>query len=105
MRLERGTTQDMGELSNRYRGKTWLFYIHDDNPEALEAVEDILCSYQTGYVQDGKDLTWGDDCDGCPCYKDGFGCGFWIDIDQVPLFKQDFREAKKKYKEMKKASK
>lgn len=90
MRLERGTTRDI-DTDSRLRGNTWLFYIHDDNAEKLEAVEDILRK------------EWDDECDGCPCYEDGFGSGFWVDIYDVPKFKKDFKAAQKLYKENKNA--
>lgn len=100
MRLVRGTTQDTKDESNRnrYRGNTWLFYIEDNDPAKLEAVERILDSKSTGFTINGNDVKWETYSDGCPCYKDGWGCGFWIDINDVPAFKEAFKQAKKEYK-------
>lgn len=83
------------KLGSGYRGK-WQFCIYDKNPEELERIEEILCKMETGAVRgDGHVYTWKDYCDLCPCYEDGFGSGFWIDIEDVSDFKAAFKLAKK----------
>ena len=83
------------KLGNEYNGK-WYFIIESNNAELLEAAEDRLCSMETGSVRgDGYVFTWEDYCDGCPCYDDGFGSGFWIEIEDVPAFKAAWKIAKK----------
>ena len=54
---------------------------------------------ETGAVRgDGLVLTWDNYCDGCPCYNDGFGSGFWIEISEVEAFKAAWKIAKKEPK-------
>lgn len=88
MKLKRESIKD-----SEVKGK-WYFCIYDKNPEALEAAEDrlaaVLCDHSINNVQ----MTWGDYCDFCPSYEDGFGSGFWIDIDDVEEFKQAWRSVK-----------
>lgn len=99
MKLVREKTQDCGELSKRYRGNVWLFYIHDNDPERLEAVENYMDNKESGDLTETRTPhTWGDDSDHCPCYEDGFGSGYWIDIESVSLFKEHFKEARKTIK-------
>ena len=50
---------------------------------------------ETGASVGGEVMTWENYCDGCPCYSDGFGSGFWIDIEDVPAFKASWKIAKK----------
>ncbi|WKC55759.1 hypothetical protein R31_39 [Klebsiella phage R3_1] len=91
MKLQRESIK----LGSEYRGK-WQFCIYDNNPEELERVEEALCEMDTGFTMGGESRTWNDYCDGCPSYEDGFGSGFWIDIDDVPAFKAAFKLAKAK---------
>lgn len=92
MKLQRESIK----LGSEYRGK-WNFCIYDNNPEELERVEEILCEMETGAARgDGHIYTWSDYCDHCPCYEDGFGSGFWIEIEDVPAFKAAFKIAKAK---------
>ena len=66
---------------------------------AIEAAEDRLREMETGAVRgDGLVLTWDNYCDGCPCYNDGFGSGFWIEISEVEAFKAAWKIAKKEPK-------
>lgn len=91
MKLQRNSIK----LGNEYNGK-WNFVIMDKNAEVLEAVEDALCEMSTNFTVGGEDKTWGDYCDFCPCYEDGYGSGFWIDVEDVPAFKEAFKIAKAK---------
>ena len=60
---------------------------------------DRLREMETGAVRgDGLVLTWDNYCDGCPCYNDGFGSGFWIEISEVEAFKAAWKIAKKEPK-------
>ena len=90
MKLQRQSIK----LGSGYRGK-WNFCILDNNPEEIERVEEILCGMDTGFSVGGEAKTWNDYCDNCPCYEDGFGSGFWIDVEDVPDFKAAFKLAKK----------
>lgn len=91
MKLQRESIK----LGPGYRGK-WQFCIYDNNPEELERVEEILCSMDTGFSIGSESVLWSDRCDHCPCYSDGYGSGFWIDVDDVPAFKAAFKLAKAK---------
>ncbi|AIX12231.1 DUF5417 domain-containing protein [Citrobacter phage Moon] len=91
MKLQRQSIK----LGSGYRGK-WNFCILDNNPEEIERVEEILCGMDTGFSVGGEAKTWNDYCDNCPCYEDGFGSGFWIDVEDVPAFKAAFKLAKAK---------
>lgn len=91
MKLQRQSIK----LGSEYRGK-WQFCILDKNAEELERVENILCAMDTGFSIGGKEKTWHDYCDLCPLYEEGMGCGFMIDIDDVPAFKAAFKLAKAK---------
>lgn len=82
------------KLGNEYNGK-WYFIIYDDNAEKLEKVEDALRAMETGASVGGKVMTWENYRDGCPCYNDGFGSGFWVDVEDVPAFKAAWKIAKK----------
>ncbi|BBC78307.1 Hypothetical protein KNT65_gp186 [Escherichia phage EcS1] len=90
MKLKRNSIN----LGNEYRGK-WYFTIEGNDPEAIEAAEIRLRAMETGSSLGGRDLTWEDYCDGCPCYDDGFGSGFWIEIEEVEAFKAAWKIAKK----------
>lgn len=90
MKLQRESIK----LGSEHRGK-WLFYIHDDNPEALEAAEDRLRAIECNHTIGSEVVTWDKYCDGCPCYEDGFGSGFWIDVEDVEEFKAAWKKAKK----------
>lgn len=81
-------------LGKEYRGK-WYFIIEGNNPEEIEEAEMRLCAMETGASLGGRILTWEDYCDGCPCYNDGFGSGFWIEIEEVEAFKAAWKIAKK----------
>lgn len=85
MKLTRQTTTDTSrnDLSrNHHFGQTHYFIIENAAPAELEAVENLLTA-----------AGW--DNDGCPCYDDGYGCGYWIDIGEVDQFKADYKAAKK----------
>lgn len=77
MKLTRQTTTDFGTtdaFGNVSHGCKHYFIIESAQPAELEAVEETL-------------LAAGWDTDRCPCYEDGFGAGFHIDISDVPAFK------------------
>ncbi|EDT2962816.1 hypothetical protein EL09_22400 [Salmonella enterica subsp. enterica] len=85
MKLTRQTTTDVSENNNTRNhcfGRTHYFIIENATPAELEAVEALLTA-----------AGW--DNDGCPCYGDGFGCGYWVDIEEVDQFKADYKTAKK----------
>lgn len=83
MKLSRQTTTDtFGNVSrSHHHGRKHYFLIENASPVELEAMEEIL-------------LTAGYDTDRCPCYEDGFGAGFHIDIEDVPAFKAAYKLAK-----------
>nr|CAK6597358.1 unknown function [Klebsiella phage vB_Kpn_K2064PH2] len=84
-------------LGSEYNGK-WNFVIMDSDADKIEAVEEALCEMATGFSVGGEEKTWGDYCDQCPCYDDGYGSGFWIPVEDVPAFKEAYKAAKKSIK-------
>lgn len=82
------------KLGSEYNGK-WNFVIHDNDAERLERVEDALCAMSTGFSIGGEEKTWHSYCDLCPLYEEGISSGFWIEIDDVPAFKEAWKIAKK----------
>lgn len=94
MKLQRNSIN----FGSEYNGK-WHFIIEGKDPEAIEAAEDRLCKMETGYIRgDGLVLTWKTYCDGCPCYDDGYGSGFWVPVEEVEAFKAAWKIAKKEPK-------
>lgn len=68
------------------RGRKHHFTIENAPAATLEAMDDMLTA--AGWSHDG-----------CPCYDDGFGCGWWIDLSDVDQFKAAYKEAKAGVKE------
>lgn len=68
------------------RGRKHHFTIENAPAATLEAMDDMLTA--AGWSNDG-----------CPCYDDGFGCGWWIDLSDVDQFKAAYKEAKAGVKE------
>ncbi|HBC0018011.1 TPA: DUF5417 domain-containing protein [Enterobacter hormaechei subsp. xiangfangensis] len=87
MKLTRMTTGDLdryyeNSLTHRkMRGRTVYFIIENGTEAELNAIENLL--YAKGWHSDG-----------CPCYDDGFGCGWWIDFEEVENFRADYKVAK-----------
>ena len=63
------------------RGRKHHFIIESATAAELEAMDEILTL-----------AGWENDT--CPCYEDGFGCGYWIDISEVACFKAAYKAAK-----------
>ena len=84
-------------LGSEYNGKL-NFVIMDSDSDKIKAVEEALCEMATGFSVGGEEKTWGDYCDQCPCYDDGYGSGFWIPVEDVPAFKEAYKAAKKAVK-------
>lgn len=84
-------------LGSEYNGKC-NFVIMDSDADKIEAVEEALCEMTTGFSVGGEEKTWGDYCDQCHCYEDGYGSGFWIPVEDVPSFKEAYKAAKKAVK-------
>lgn len=68
------------------RGRKHHFTIENAPAATLEAMDNMLTA-----------AGWNND--GCPCYDDGFGCGWWIDLSEVDQFKVAYKEAKAGVKE------
>ncbi|QLV95586.1 DUF5417 domain-containing protein (plasmid) [Citrobacter freundii] len=68
------------------RGRKHHFTIENAPAPTLEAMDNMLTA-----------VGWNND--GCPCYDDGFGCGWWIDLSEVDQFKAAYKEAKAGVKE------
>lgn len=78
MKLSRQTTTD---ANPDLRGRKHYFLIENAPATTLEAMDQIL--ELAGWKNDD-----------CPCYDDGFGCGYWIDIFEVDCFKAAYKAAK-----------
>lgn len=89
MKLNRNKMND-----SSMRGKVH-FTIEDKNAARIEAAEDALCAMECPFRIGGETVIWGDYCDGCPCYEDGFGSGFWIATEDVEAFIAAWKIAKK----------
>lgn len=63
------------------RGRLALFYIQNATQRELEGMEALLTL--AGHKNDS-----------CPNYTDLISCGFWVDIEDIPEFKDAYREAK-----------
>lgn len=83
MKLTRNPTT---EANPDLRGRKHHFIIENAPAAVLEAMDNMLTA-----------AGW--DNDTCPCYDDGFGCGWWIDIEEVGKFKAAYKEAKAGVKE------
>lgn len=88
MKLVRHTTSDMGNvdfLGNTQRSSHWgnkhYFLIENATPVELVAIEELMA-----------EAGW--ETDGCPCYEDGFGAGFHIEISDVEGFRADYKRLK-----------
>ncbi|EKQ7213297.1 DUF5417 domain-containing protein [Citrobacter meridianamericanus] len=68
------------------RGRKHHFTIENAPAAILEAMDNMITA--AGWSNDG-----------CPCYDDGFGCGWWIDLSEVDQFKAAYKEAKAGVKE------
>lgn len=90
-------TRESIKLGTEYNGK-WAFCIRGNDADDIERVEEILCEMETGYSVGGVAKTWGDNCDHCPLYDEGFGSGFLIAVEDVPAFKEAWKAAKKSTK-------
>lgn len=88
MKLKRNKKDD----SSR-RGWTH-FTIEDKNPTRIEAAENALREKQCPFTIGGEIVTWDNYCDGCPCYEDGYGSGFWILNDDVESFIAEWKIVK-----------
>ena len=89
MKLNRNKMDD-----SSMRGKVH-FTIEDKNPARIEAAEDALSAMECPFRIGGESVKWGDYCDNCPCYEDGFGSGFWIATEDVEDFKAAWKIVKK----------
>lgn len=78
MKLTRETTT---AANPDLRGRKHHFIIESATAAELEAMDEILTL--AGWENDS-----------CPCYEDGFGCGYWIDISEVDFFKAAYKAAK-----------
>lgn len=78
MRLTRNTTTD---ANPDLRGRKHYLTIENAPAIVLEAMDEML--EKAGWENDG-----------CPCYDDGFGCGWWIDLSEIADFKAAYKEAK-----------
>lgn len=78
MKLTRNTTTD---ANPDLRGRKHYFTIENAPAIVLEAMDEMLV--KAGWENDG-----------CPCYDDGFGCGWWIDLSDIADFKAAYKEAK-----------
>lgn len=78
MKLTRNPTT---EANPDLRGRKHHFIIENAPAAVLEAMDNMLTA-----------AGW--DNDTCPCYDDGFGCGWWIDLSEIDEFKAAYKEAK-----------
>ncbi|HDS4345642.1 TPA: DUF5417 domain-containing protein [Enterobacter hormaechei subsp. steigerwaltii] len=69
------------EANPDLRGRKHHFTIEGATAAELEAMDEIL-----------ELAGWENDT--CPCYEDGFGCGYWIDLSEVDCFKAAYKAAK-----------
>lgn len=89
MKLNRNKMDD-----SSFRGKVH-FTIEGKDSARIEAAEETLCAMECPFRIGGETITWGDYCDNCPCYEDGYGSGFWIATEDVEAFKAAWKIAKK----------
>lgn len=78
MKLTRNPTTD---ANPNLRGEKHYFTVENAPALMLEAMDELL-------EKDG----W--ENDSCPCYDDGFGCGWWIDVEEIAAFKADYKRLK-----------
>lgn len=69
--------------SELLRGRKHHFIIENATAAELEAMDDLLCETE-----------FADYCDTCPCYEDGYSCGWWVDIDDTAAFKEAYKSLK-----------
>lgn len=78
MKLTRNPTTD---ANPNLRGEKHYFTVENAPALMLEAMDELL--EKAGWENDS-----------CPCYDDGFGCGWWIDVEEVAAFKADYKRLK-----------
>ena len=78
MKLTRNPTTD---ANPNLRGEKHYFTVENAPALMLEAMDELL--EKAGWENDS-----------CPCYDDGFGCGWWIDVEEVASFKADYKRLK-----------
>lgn len=69
--------------SELLRGRKHHFIIENATAAELEAMDDLLLETE-----------FADYCDTCPCYEDGYSCGWWVDIDDTAAFKEAYKSLK-----------
>lgn len=69
--------------SELLRGRKHHFLVENATAAELEAMDDLL-----------RETEFGENCDGCPVYDDGYSCGWWIAIEDVPAFKAEYKRLK-----------
>lgn len=88
MKLRQNPVKDSSRRGCHY------FTIENAEPGRLERVEEALCATECSFSIGGDGALWGDFCDGCPCYNDGFSSGFWIKVEHVEEFKAAYKSVK-----------
>ncbi|WP_163604177.1 DUF5417 domain-containing protein [Leclercia adecarboxylata] len=69
--------------SELLRGRKHHFLVENATAAELEAMDDLL-----------RETEFGENCDGCPIYDEGYSCGWWIAIEDVPAFKAEYKRLK-----------
>jgi len=69
--------------SELLRGRKHHFLVEKATEAELEAMDDLL-----------RGTEFGKYCDDCPVYDEGYSCGWWIDIEDVPAFKAEYKRLK-----------
>jgi len=69
--------------SELLRGRKHHFLVENATAAELEAMDDLL-----------RETEFGENCDGCPVYDEGYSCGWWIAIEDVPAFKAEYKRLK-----------
>lgn len=69
--------------SELLRGRKHHFLVENATAAELEAMDDLL-----------RETEFGENCDGCPVYDEGYSCGWWIAIEDVPTFKAEYKRLK-----------
>lgn len=81
-----------------YMRNKHVFYISgtEDQAELIARIDSAIGNEIYGVDGNNEDITWEQECcDNCADYNWGYGCGWIVDKDDIPAFKELWKRHKK----------